>query len=127
MPPFDAAEWPVLAEEPKLEVSGVISLSLPASETGPFRANVQNLFVSRFHRRRGTASALMLELEEQARKNDRWNLILDTTVGTGAEQLYPKLGWERLGVVREYGISPKDGRLLDEVFFWKDIRQPAHP
>lgn len=50
--------------------------------------------------------------------------MLDTTVGTAAQEMYPGLGWERLGVVREYGISPQDGRLLDEVFFWKDLRDP---
>jgi len=48
--------------------------------------------------------------------------MLDTTVGTAAEEMYPRLGWERLGVVLDYGISAQDGRLLDEVFFWKDLR-----
>jgi len=121
-PAFGFPTWPVLDGTPGLEVSGVVSLSLPISETGPFRAIVQNFFVSSLHRRKRIGSTLLSKLEEEARENGRWNLMLDTTVGTAAEKVYPKLGWERLGVVKDYGISPKDGRLLDEVWFWKDLR-----
>ncbi|KIW33447.1 uncharacterized protein PV07_00299 [Cladophialophora immunda] len=106
----------------ELEVSGVVSLATPFSQTGPFRALVQKLFVSPLHRRRGIARQLMARLEGVAVGLGRWNLMLDTEVGSGAELVYPRLGYERLGVVREYGYSPRDGRLVDEVWFWKDLR-----
>ncbi len=48
--------------------------------------------------------------------------MLDTTVGLPAENVYPKLGWTLIGVVPKYGISPKDGSLVDEKFFYKDLR-----
>ncbi|KAK3686594.1 hypothetical protein LTR37_019655 [Vermiconidia calcicola] len=122
--PFGAIEWPQIS--PGKEVSGTASLSLPKTETGPFRGLVQNLFVSPHYRRRGIASKLLAELERQALRHDRWNLMLDTTQGTDAEILYTNLRWERLGVVKNYGLSPQDGRFLDGVFFWKDIRSAEH-
>lgn len=117
----EGRDWPLLKNG--LEVSGVVALSTPFSQTGPFRAVVQKLFVSPLHRQRGIARRMMVKLEEVALAHDRWNLMLDTTVGSAAEDVYPRLGYERLGVVREYGYSPKDGRLVDEVWFWKDLRK----
>jgi hypothetical protein len=49
--------------------------------------------------------------------------LLDTTIGSGAEYVYPKLGYKEIGIVPAYGFSPKDGSLLDEIFFYKDVRQ----
>ncbi len=126
--PFENHPWPSLPNDSSghqsdLEISGVVSLSCPTSQTGPFRGLVQKLFVSPFHRRKHLATHLMAELEGRALACGRWNLMLDTPVGSVAEHMYPKFGYETLGVVREYGISPEDGKtLLDEVFFWKDLR-----
>lgn len=50
--------------------------------------------------------------------------LLDTTVGTTAEHVYPKLGFKRFGVVPNYGFSPEDGKLRDEVFFFKHLCEP---
>jgi GNAT superfamily N-acetyltransferase len=110
-------------QDQELEISGVVSLGTPFSQTGPFRALVQKLFVHPLHRRQGIAKKLMARLETVALAHGRWNLMLDTEVGSGAENVYPKLGYERLGVVREYGYSPRDGRLVDEVWYWKDLRK----
>ena len=106
-----------------IEVAGVVALETPHSQTGPFRAIVQKLFVSPLHRRQGIAKRMMSELESVALSLGKWNLMLDTEVGSAAESVYPRLGYERLGVVGEYGYSPKDGRLVDEVWFWKDLRR----
>ena len=48
--------------------------------------------------------------------------MLDTTVGLPAEHIYPKFGYTELGVIPKYGFSPEDGRLVDEKFFYKDLR-----
>jgi len=121
--PFNTTEWPAISSNE--EVAGVVSLSMPDSETGPFRGVVQNLFVSPYHRRKGVAKNLLDELERQALHRGRWNLMLDTMEGSHAEALYHKLGWEKLGVVRDYGLDPRDGRHINEVFFVKYIRDLA--
>lgn len=51
--------------------------------------------------------------------------MLDTTIGSGAEFVYPKLGYKELGIIPNYGFSPKDGKLRDEMFFYKDLREPG--
>lgn len=119
--PFNKTDWPTLS--PTEELSGVVSLAMPDSETGPFRGTVQNLFISPYHRRKGIARKLLEELERQALGFDRWNLMLDTMQGSEAETLYEKLNWRKLGVVEDYGRDPRDGHLINEVFFVKDLRK----
>jgi len=48
--------------------------------------------------------------------------MLDTVVGTPAEHFYIKAGYIELGVVPKYAINPRDGRLVDDKFFYKDLR-----
>jgi hypothetical protein len=36
--------------------------------------------------------------------------------------VYPRLGYAEWGILPGYGISPKDGSLVDEKFFYKDLR-----
>ena len=59
----------------KAEVAGLVSLSLPFSETGPFRAGVEKLLVSPEHRQKGVMKSLMLKLEEVARSKGRTLLV----------------------------------------------------
>lgn len=49
--------------------------------------------------------------------------MLDTTIDRGADKVYPKLGWTELGTMPNYGYSPADGSLVDEVWFYKDLRK----
>ena len=104
------------------EVAGVMSLHMPESETGPFRGLVEKVFTSPNHRRKGIMRTVMRELERLARQDGRWSLLLDTTVGTDAEGVYPRLGYTRMGEINAYGISPKTGEYVDEVWYWKDLR-----
>jgi GNAT superfamily N-acetyltransferase len=123
----EGRSWPTIQvtgnSKDDLEVSGVVMLYTPFSETGPFRAEVHKLFVSPYHRRKGIARQMMARLETVALSVNRWNLMLDTTVGSSAESVYPRLGYERLGVVTEYGIHPLTAKLVDEVWFWKNIKK----
>ena len=123
LPQLPSGPSPPSPSTTRLEVAGVVTLSTTPSQTGPFRAVVEKLFVSPLHRRRGIARRIMAHLESVALDLGKWSLMLDTEVGSEAESVYPRLGWERLGVVRAYGISPRDGRLVDEVWFWKDLRK----
>ncbi|CAD0107511.1 unnamed protein product [Aureobasidium uvarum] len=99
------------------ELAGYVALGSQACETGPFRGSVEKLLVSPRYRRRGIAKRLMSKLEEVA-------LARGTSLlaGSPAEGIYPRLGYTRLGAIPRYGVSPKDGRLVDEVFFYKDLR-----
>jgi ribosomal protein S18 acetylase RimI-like enzyme len=139
----EGRDWPVLpAQQPSppsasstappssqnsdlLELAGVVSLYTPWSQTGPFRGVVHKFFVHPHHRRLGIGRHLMTRLEAIALRHGRWNLMLDTEAGSEAEKVYPRLGWERMGVVRGYGFSPRDGREVDEVWFWKDLRRES--
>jgi hypothetical protein len=49
--------------------------------------------------------------------------MLDTVIGSEAELVYPRLGYKEVGRIPRYGISPQDGRLVDEIFFYKDLRK----
>lgn len=107
------------------EVAGLVSLWKPEAETGPFRGEVEKLFSSPNHRRKGVARIVMKELETLARQDGRWNLLLGTIVGSDAEYVYPKLGYSWMGEVKDYGIDPRDRKLVDAVWFKKDLRHPT--
>ncbi|KAK5114175.1 hypothetical protein LTR62_002745 [Meristemomyces frigidus] len=110
------------ADESEEVVAGVVSLYMPGTETGPFRSEVHKLLVSPQHRFKGIARRLMGRLEEVARESGRGLVMLDTTIGSGAELVYPKLGYIVFGDVPKYGIHPLTGELVDERWFYKDLR-----
>ncbi|KAF2857534.1 acyl-CoA N-acyltransferase [Piedraia hortae CBS 480.64] len=109
-------------DDTESEIIGCVCLHMPLSETGPFRASVEKLLVSPKHRYKGIARRLMKKLEDEAKLRERYLLMLDTTIGFGADKVYPKLGYIQCGMIPKYGISPKDGSLVDELFFYKDLR-----
>jgi hypothetical protein len=49
--------------------------------------------------------------------------ILDTVIGSEAAHVYPRLGYTEFGRLPRYGISPIDGSLVDEIFYFKDLRK----
>lgn len=57
------------------DVMGVIMLSMPFAETGPFRGLVEKLLVHNSFRGRGGARALMAALETEALKRGRTLLV----------------------------------------------------
>lgn len=115
----------VLISDAEYEVASVVSLNKPESETGPFRADLEKLFTSPFHRRKGVARIVIRELERVAREDGRWSLLLGTIVGTEAEKVYARLGYRRMGEVEEYGIEPITGKLVDASWYSKDLRKSA--
>ncbi|CAL8577765.1 hypothetical protein XPA_003582 [Xanthoria parietina] len=112
----------VMAPNKSGEVIGVVMLREAEAETGPFRGTVEKLLVSPDWRRKGVGRALMKGLEDVAREKGKTLLMLDTETGSPAEQFYPDLGYVKVGVIPNYGISPKDGTLKPETFFYKDLR-----
>jgi GNAT superfamily N-acetyltransferase len=104
-------------------IVGVVSLAIPFSQTGPFRGTVEKLLVSPSYRRLGLSRKLMAKLEEVALDRGKTILTLGTTFGTPAEYVYPRLGYQRVGVVENNGIHPLSGELLSDVLFWKDLNR----
>jgi GNAT superfamily N-acetyltransferase len=101
---------------------GSTLLARSTKQNSPHRAEIGKVIVLRELRRRGIAEALMRAAEEQARRDGRWLLILDTVEGSAAEALYGKLGWQVTGVVPNYALRP-DGTPAPATFFWKDLRE----
>ncbi|KAI1634915.1 acetyltransferase [Biscogniauxia mediterranea] len=102
------------------ELVGVVTLSMPPSETGAHRGVVEKLFVSPKYRRRGGARTLMAHLEAEALKRGRKLLILDTEAGSTAAQVCPRLGFTQIGMIPAYAVSPAGG-LKDELFYYKQL------
>ncbi len=60
----------------------------------------------------------MATLEDHAHKQGIRLLVLDTEAGSGAEEVYRKLGWSKSGVIPDYAVSP-DGRLHPTAYYFK--------
>ncbi|KAJ9624083.1 hypothetical protein H2203_005531 [Taxawa tesnikishii (nom. ined.)] len=127
-------------------LAGYVMLNLTGKgyETGPHRGEVEKLLVHPNFRRMGVAKRVMGLLEEAAREEGTWLLvrIFDFGVRGSGEELmrrhsnsirkkdrrrrrFTPLGLDEDGEGPDYGISPKDGSLKAEVFFYKDLRKSA--
>lgn len=94
---------------------------IPATKPNqPHRADVSKLLVRSSARGRGLGAALMHAVEEEARHRNLRLLVLDTATGSDAERLYPRVGWERTGVIPDYALWP-DGGLCDTTVFYKRL------
>ncbi len=63
----------------------------------------------------------MRAVEERARSEGRWLLVLDTVTGSAAEAMYRSLGWTELGVMPNHALLT-DGTPAPTTCFWKDLR-----
>ena len=104
-------------------VVGSVQLSRCGKENGRHRAEVQKLFVLTSHRGQGIASRLMETLETFARAQGITLLTLDTEAGSGAESLYQRLSYQRVGEIPDYAANP-DGELHATALYFK-ILSPA--
>jgi GNAT superfamily N-acetyltransferase len=100
------------------DLVGTVQLAAAWPPNQPHRADVAKLLVRRSARRRGIARMLMERVEVEARAEGKTLLVLDTVTGGGAERLYERLGWTRVGVIPNYALFP-DGRPCDTTVFWK--------
>lgn len=101
-------------------VLGSVQLDLAGMPNARHRAEVMKLMVHRAARRRGIGKALMLALEDAARRANRRLLVLDTRPGDPAEQLYLALGYARAGVIPHYALSAR-GTLDPTVYMYREL------
>lgn len=104
-------------------VVGTVQLLLDMPPNGRHRAEIAKMLVHPAARRRGLARALMQRAEEEARREGRSLLVLDTVPGNASEALYRSLGFQTTGVVPGYARSIH-GVLEPSLFMHKSLRDP---
>lgn len=101
-------------------IVGSVQLALCEKENGRHRGEVQKLFVHRSARGHGIATQLMALVETEARGRNRTLLVLDTLLGSQAEDVYRHLGWARAGEIPQYAAAP-DGEIFPTVVYFKAL------
>lgn len=85
--------------------------------------HVMNVAVDERHRRRGVASALLRQLLEDTRGDERRGYTLEVRVSNvGAIALYERFGFRPKGVRRGYYTDNRE----DALIMWRDA-EPASP
>jgi GNAT superfamily N-acetyltransferase len=107
----------VVAEDGKGQVLGTVQLVLSMPANQQHRGDIAKMLVHSKARRRGIAQRLMAAIEDEARKEGRTVLVLDTVTGGDAERLYERAGWQRVGVIPKYALMPTGEFCATTVFF----------
>lgn len=110
----------IVAEDGEGQLLGTVQLVLSMPDNQPHRADVAKMLVHRKARRRGIAQRLMAAVDEEARKEGRTVLVLDTVTGSDAERLYERAGWQRVGVIPQYAMMPT-GEFCATTVFYKHL------
>lgn len=108
---------------------GTVQIGLASKPNQPHRGDLMKLLVHRSARGLGLSRKLMTQVEAEAAKRGRTLLVLDTATGSEAEVIYPRFGWERVGVIPDYALFP-DGAYCGTTLFYKRIgttKQADHP
>lgn len=113
-------ERALLVAEDATGIVGTVQLVLDQPENQPHRADVSKMLVHRRGRRRGVGAALMTAAEALGRECGKTLLVLDTVTGGDAERLYPRLGWQRVGVIPGFALFP-DGAPCATTYFYREL------
>jgi GNAT superfamily N-acetyltransferase len=107
----------VVAEDGEGQILGTVQLVLSMPDNQQHRGDIAKMLVHSKARRRGIAQRLMAAIEDEARKEGRTVLVLDTVTGGDAERLYERAGWQRVGVIPKYALMPTGEFCATTVFF----------
>jgi ribosomal protein S18 acetylase RimI-like enzyme len=121
LPAMAAGEKRLLVARVDGAIRGSVQLAYAPQPNQPHRADVAKLLVDPAARRLGIGRALMTGIEEMARAARKTLLTLDTVEDSAAFHLYRALGWQLLGVVPGFAVSPDGSRKEGSAFFWKDV------
>lgn len=102
------------------KVVGTVQVGLAQKPNQPHRGDVMKLLVHRSARGIGLSRKLMACVEMEAARLGRTLLVLDTATGSEAEAIYPRLGWQKVGVIPDYALWPQGG-FCDTTLFYKRI------
>ncbi|KXG84331.1 GNAT family N-acetyltransferase [Agrobacterium bohemicum] len=101
---------------------GTVQIGLASKPNQPHRGDLMKLLVHRSARGLGVSRKLMAQVEAEAAKRGRTLLVLDTATGSEAEAIYPRFGWERVGVIPDYALFP-NGAYCGTTLFYKRIAE----
>ncbi|MFF2888240.1 GNAT family N-acetyltransferase [Paenibacillus sp. NPDC057967] len=90
-------------------IVGTIQLQLAMKKNAAHRAEIAKLMVHPTARRHGIARTLMHTAHEQAKKENRSLLILDTRAGDPSNELYKSLGYTEAGRIPGFARSSEGG------------------
>jgi GNAT superfamily N-acetyltransferase len=99
---------------------GTVQVGAAQMPNQPHRGDLKKLLVHRSARGKGLARLLMDAAEREAAARGKTILVLDTATGSDAEAIYPRLGWERVGVIPDYALWPEGG-FCATTFFYKRV------
>lgn len=99
------------------KVVGTVQVGLASKPNQPHRGDLMKLLVHRSARGLGLSRKLMQEVEAEAVRRGRSLLVLDTATGSEAEAIYPRFGWERVGVIPDYALWPQGGFCATTLFY----------
>jgi GNAT superfamily N-acetyltransferase len=110
----------LVAEDESGTIVGTTTVLLNQPENQPHRGDIAKMLVRRQARGRGIGALLLEAAEQEARRNGKSLLVLDTVTGTAAERLYVRRGWQRCGEIPDYALWP-DGRRCPTTVYYKAI------
>jgi len=87
-------------------IIGTVQVLMVMRENQPHRAEIAKMMVTPAERRQGVARALMESAQRYAAEAGKTLLLLDTETGGLAEQLYLSMGWQEVGVVPGFALTP---------------------
>lgn len=101
-------------------LAGSVQLDCDTPPNQPHRAAALKLLVHPDFRRLGIARALMVELENHAKRLGRTLITLDTA-SDNAERLYLSLGYVRVGEIPDYSKDPIEDRYEPTTIMFKTL------
>ena len=110
----------LVAEDGEGRMVGTVQLVISMPDNQPHRADVSKMLVHPRARRQGVAQRLMSALDDEARREGRSVLVLDTVTGSDAERLYTRAGWQRVGEIPRYAMMP-GGEFCSTTYFFKHL------
>ena len=96
---------------------GTVQVGLASKPNQPHRGDLMKLLVHRSARGLGLSRRLMDAVEQEAASRGRTLLVLDTATGSDAEKIYPRFGWQRVGVIPDYALWPQGGLCATTLFY----------
>ncbi len=107
----------LLVAEIEGRIVGTVQVGAAQMPNQPHRGDLKKLLVHRDARGKGLARLLMDAAEREAAARGITLLVLDTATGSDAEAIYPRLGWERVGVIPDYALWPEGGLCATTLFY----------